>query len=407
MNLSTDEQVRAIVDRVRAEVRQMARATAADEHLDLIEMPAEIRGVEAPHTARLFLARNLDALADGRELTAEELRAARERGTTRAQENFPSGLLLHYWSRGIIVLWERCVAAAEPGETAGLTEIASRLFGLQAQQLSAVAEAHHEARTVIDRVELGAPALTARLLIAGQEATAAAQQAGIDLAPTYDVLAVEIEPSPDEWVDRESARRVAGQRKVLRVSAALAAEGTDGLLVHLTPEGGSVLVPRAEGDDADPSRWRHLLSVMTAAAGAEVFAAVARADARTEIPEAASQAREVLRIARNSGLQPGLHDISSVPLAYQLSRPGAGQDHFARFLEPLEEAPELLETLKALLDRDGDRGRTARALGVHPNTVNNRLTRIRDLLDIDPVSTHGIVTLSAALTARHLSKEDL
>ncbi|MDN5765069.1 MAG: helix-turn-helix domain-containing protein [Humibacillus sp.] len=61
-----------------------------------------------------------------------------------------------------------------------------------------------------------------------------------------------------------------------------------------------------------------------------------------------------------------------------------------------------METLETFLSSNLDRGRTARALQVHPNTVNNRLKRIADLVGLDPGTTSGAAELSAALIARRL-----
>ncbi|KAA1427709.1 PucR family transcriptional regulator [Nocardioides antri] len=54
---------------------------------------------------------------------------------------------------------------------------------------------------------------------------------------------------------------------------------------------------------------------------------------------------------------------------------------FARsFLAPLADDPVLLETLAAFLRQHGSRGETAAELGVHRNTVRNRLEHIESLL---------------------------
>ncbi len=54
---------------------------------------------------------------------------------------------------------------------------------------------------------------------------------------------------------------------------------------------------------------------------------------------------------------------------------------FARtFLAPLADDPVLLETLAAFLRHHGSRGETAAALGVHRNTVRNRIEHLESLL---------------------------
>ncbi|WP_137159894.1 helix-turn-helix domain-containing protein, partial [Blastococcus sp. CCUG 61487] len=57
-------------------------------------------------------------------------------------------------------------------------------------------------------------------------------------------------------------------------------------------------------------------------------------------------------------------------------------------------------TLTAFLDADLDRRAAASALGVHANTVDNRLERIAELTAVHPRSTRGIQLFGAALAVR-------
>jgi hypothetical protein len=404
-------EITAITDRVRARVRTMARAMAADEHEDISRMPSEIRELEVPQTARTIYQVNLDALAEGRMLSDGELAEARRRGAQRAREDFPVDLLVHNWSRGAAVLWQGCVEETRQDERAGLVEIATRLFALLEQQMCALVESYHATRTAIDRHETGAAPMVARLLISGQDSGPHAQRAGIHLAASYDVVAVRLATTDDERSDQPAVRSVAGRRKVQRVVAALDRHGPSGILAAVEPEGGHVLLPREPVDRhaagrVDADACRALLAVIEQAAGAATTAAAWFAEGLDDVPAAARQAAEMARVAERAGLGPGLHGLESDPLGYLLSRPGAAHDELVRVLDPLDPHPELVATIRTLLARDGDRGRTARALGVHPNTINNRLARARDLLGFDPMSTHGIVLLSTALTARRLGPDE-
>ncbi len=60
--------------------------------------------------------------------------------------------------------------------------------------------------------------------------------------------------------------------------------------------------------------------------------------------------------------------------------------------------------MRAFLDGDSDRRRTAESLGVHPDTVDNRLTRALELTGVDPRTTRGVQLCSAALTLRPASR---
>ncbi|MFE9144968.1 helix-turn-helix domain-containing protein [Streptomyces tubercidicus] len=61
-------------------------------------------------------------------------------------------------------------------------------------------------------------------------------------------------------------------------------------------------------------------------------------------------------------------------------------------------------SVAAFLDCDLDRRRTAQALNVHPNTVDNRLARAAQLTGLDPHTTHGVQLFGAALTLRRLAE---
>ncbi|WP_370100426.1 helix-turn-helix domain-containing protein [Streptacidiphilus sp. MAP12-20] len=102
------------------------------------------------------------------------------------------------------------------------------------------------------------------------------------------------------------------------------------------------------------------------------------------------------------------------PRAVPRGRPGrgprdggrAGPDlssgALAALLDPLAERPELLATLRAYLARQQDRRGTARELGLHPNTVDNRLARASELIGVDVTSPRGYALALTALTLREL-----
>jgi DNA-binding PucR family transcriptional regulator len=63
----------------------------------------------------------------------------------------------------------------------------------------------------------------------------------------------------------------------------------------------------------------------------------------------------------------------------------------------------MLETLQVYLQKGQDRRQAARALHVHPNTLDYRLRRIRELTGLSPTVPHDIQTLCAAITAWKLT----
>lgn len=72
-------------------------------------------------------------------------------------------------------------------------------------------------------------------------------------------------------------------------------------------------------------------------------------------------------------------------------------------LGQLENHPQLLETLQALVDNDFSQSRTARSLFVHINTVAHRLKRIQTLTGYDPLRLNQLLELALALRYRNLA----
>ena len=119
--------------------------------------------------------------------------------------------------------------------------------------------------------------------------------------------------------------------------------------------------------------------------------------ARAPVPSAAATRAD--RIAAVAG-RPGVHGLSDVLLEYHLTHPVDSAAELVAVLAPLSGHGELLPTLGAFLDADLDRRGAARALGVHANTVDNRLDRIAGLTGVDPRSSRGIQLFGAALVVQ-------
>ncbi|MFE0194030.1 helix-turn-helix domain-containing protein [Streptomyces sp. NPDC058989] len=102
-----------------------------------------------------------------------------------------------------------------------------------------------------------------------------------------------------------------------------------------------------------------------------------------ELPTADRHAATALRraLARRAPLvrqhTPGPHDLTS------LIAPGDARQHARALLAPLDGSPPLLDTLHTWLALHGSWDRTANSLGIHRNTVRQRIARIGTLLDAD------------------------
>ncbi|GAB3740610.1 helix-turn-helix domain-containing protein [Amycolatopsis oliviviridis] len=63
----------------------------------------------------------------------------------------------------------------------------------------------------------------------------------------------------------------------------------------------------------------------------------------------------------------------------------------------LATGPRLVGTLDAFYRNDMSRSRTAASLNIHPRTLDYRLSRVRDLTGLDPVSVRGVRILSTVV----------
>ncbi|MBY6351469.1 PucR family transcriptional regulator [Rhodococcoides corynebacterioides] len=253
-----------------------------------------------------------------------------------------------------------------------------------------------EYRSVASEHHTATHTLVTTLLSGGKNATATAQQCGIDLADDYLVLALHFPQHPDE-ANPVVDRTVSARRKLRRIQAELATSCGKSPLALLSTEGGTILLPAPR----DREWVDALIERLSRAGEVPVTGAVTSSD-RDDIPAAAEHVYELLSLARQLGRPAGLYRTEDLVLEYQLTRPGRGREQLLRALEPLDDAPELLETLTSYLGHELNRQRTARHLFVHANTVDYRLKRIGQLTGIDPSIPSGLRYLQAAIVARGL-----
>src|SRR5690606_25930586 len=164
----------------------------------------------------------------------------------------------------------------------------------------------------------------------------------------------------------------------------------------LSVDGGTVLIPAdAMGDEG----LDELVTALAKAAQAGITATVVRTGT-ARIPAAAEQAHQLLDMVQRLQAVPGLYRFDELALEYQLTRPGPGREYLGALLEPLDDHPELLETLRTHIANNLNRQRTSRLLHVHTNTVDYRLKRIAQLTGFAPTQPSGLWYLRSALVAR-------
>ncbi|WP_280507675.1 PucR family transcriptional regulator [Nocardia flavorosea] len=260
--------------------------------------------------------------------------------------------------------------------------ITSTVSKTYVRELKSVADEHHTSVHTVTSA-----------LLAGHTATAG--ESGIPIAERYFVLALAVPAHPDEN-DPRLDRQVVARRKLRRLQSALATQLGHGALTLLSVDGGTILVPT---DACTETGIDELVQQLSAATSVDITATVVAA-AAGEIPAATRHAHELLDIVEQLGLEPRVHRLTELALEYQLTRPGAGHTRLDRLLEPLDDHPELLQTLQTYLATDRNRTRAARQLHVHPNTVDYRMQRIGNLTGLDPTDSRTWWYLYSALIAR-------
>jgi len=309
-----------------------------------------------------------------------------------AREGVPLRAVLGVYHEGIQIGWDlvseratgnlKAVAKAFVALSERISTAASASY---VDELQAVASEHHTAAHTV---------VTA--LLSGHNARSVARQSGIELADSFTVLAVSIAAHPDES-NPALPRAVTARRKLRRVQAELALVCDRSPLSMLSAEGGTILVPGERDDE-----WvATLVERMSVAAETAVTATVATSSVN-DVPAASDQVHELLDLAQQLRRPAGVYRMTDLVLEYQLTRPGPGRAYLSRVLVPLDNSPELLETLEIHINHDLNRQRSARQLHLHTNTVDYRLKRIAHLTGFDPTRPSGMRHLQAALVARKL-----
>jgi len=383
------ELISRVLTRIQAEVADYRR-------LPVEELAGDIAGITR-QAVRAFAR----SLREDRELNDAELREIGASAVRRAEEGFPLEAVLTAYHAGAREIFAVASAEAGSADVADLVDAADRVLAFVGTVTGAVTRGYlEELRTKVGQEHTARRTLLS-VLVDGGPVDVVARSAGITLPARYLVLSVELGPHADEASPGVDAG-IAVRRKLRRFLAAFERACGDGVLASLDGPGGLVLLPLA-GRLSEVPGWRAAVDAAGHAAGVDVLAAAETA-APSEVREVAGQTAEVLDVLRWFGRSPGLYRLDDVLVEYQLTRPGAARDRLAAVLAPLDAHPELVETLAAYLELDTNRRRTATRLHVHPNTVDYRLRRVRDLTGVDPLHPAGLPRVIAALAARRASR---
>lgn len=315
----------------------------------------------------------------------EQIRRLEEEAARWARAGIPISTILRLVHDGVRLGIELVGNRTnEDGETQPVDM--DRVLDLLATVTTTIAHGYapHHTPTAYD--PHAAARMLATALLAGRPSATLARQHGLEVADTYLVLAVSLAHAP----------RVTPDQAAHRVRARLAHRFRDACLPILSPGGGTVLVP---DDLLEDDELEALIDELSAAAGVRVTATVVHA-ATGELPGAAELAHQLLDVVHRLGTVGGVHRFTDLALEYQLTRPGPGLDRLAELLDPLDDQPDLLQTLQCHVAGDLDRRRTARALHLHPNTIDYRIKRIAHLVGLDATRSTDVWYLRSALIAR-------
>jgi PucR C-terminal helix-turn-helix domain len=109
--------------------------------------------------------------------------------------------------------------------------------------------------------------------------------------------------------------------------------------------------------------------------------------------QAAGQARQISTVARPSTSPERLYRLADVFVELAAARLPDIEEWLLGIAERLSAGPDLLLTLDHYYRHDMSRVRAAQSLKIHPRTLDYRLARVRELVDLDPGSVRGIRVL--------------
>lgn len=425
--------VRGLARRCERLVDGFVQRMTAEWAAHLPEYPT-LRGADVADAARLAVLTFLRRV-QGATPTHDARAQFRRRAAHRAEEGMPLPILLRSYTIASRVLFEEFCRTAQPEEAVALPELARLLFATQDEAIDEVARAYQEELVLLGSARRDRRRELVRDLVAGvtPESPAALDEFGLAKGAT--VLALRLGSGGAESGPVESGTVGSGTVQFGAVGSgavefgAVAAESTETaepsthrrlhrlheaidehfngpIPAHLEETGGHVLVPRTGGESPaaamSPRISDALTRRLTQVWGGEIRIAVAVAERPDRIGASARTADEILRLVCALGRAPGIYTLEDVLLEYHLTRHDESADRLGTLLDPLAERPDLLDTVRVFLEEAYDRRRTAQRLGLHPNTVDNRLARVTDLTGLNPATPRGVALLMTALALRDL-----
>jgi sugar diacid utilization regulator len=292
----------------------------------------------------------------------------------------------------------RMRARSQPGPA--LVRLVTTLVASEVERVRAPARASQEASSAFLH------AVLRREIASGEDLLARAADLGVDLQTGGSILVARSHahvPTEEGWRARVLAIAERGARAV--VASTLAAPST-----RESPAAEIVLLVPG-GDDAVAKRAAEgVLRELQASLHGHSFALGRSrvAEDPMDLHRAGNEALLAVNVAEGDDEHPLLAFEQTGAYRLLLSAmsedPAELQRFYAETVEPLvayddQYETDLVRTVEAFLDNDGNVAGTAQKLFTHRHTIRYRLERVRELSDLDVGSTDGREKLSLGLKA--------
>jgi sugar diacid utilization regulator len=294
----------------------------------------------------------------------------------------------------------RARTESEPAAPA-LVRVVTTLIASEVERVRAPERASGEAAAAFLHA-LARGELTAR-----DDVLARADALGVDLGEGAAMVALRahaLVPVDDGWRERVLAIALRGARATSPLALAAAPEQAE------AAPGGEVVLLLPGADEAAARRTSEaILHELGASLSGHVFAlGVSRVADAGELTRAGAEARLACNVAEGDIERPLLSFDETGAYRLLLSamseNPRELQRFYAETVEPLvaydeQYETDLVQTLEAFLDNDGNVAGTAQRLFTHRHTIRYRLERVRELSGLDVGSSDGREKLSLGLKA--------
>lgn len=315
----------------------------------------------------------------------------------RSEEGLPIERVMDAYLVGVNEAWRVAMRTSGPEDFDEMQVALSRLLGYLRRVIPAVVGVYVEdVRLTSASQESGRGAFLHRLLTRGEFDPDAARSAGIAVTPAYAIVALAMQTATAEPAG-SVAEGVRQRRRARAVERSLRRHASTASLIEHDLSGALILVPQPRCEPAHDSieaMRTHLENDLgTALLAAQVSVAVA------ELGQGLDQVRAMREAAVRAGRAAGTYALLDLALEIQLQQSSPVSDALADLLRPLQERPDLLNTLDAHLRCGLRRRETAALLSLHPNSVDYRMRKVGDLTGIDLTDAQQVATVTAALAA--------